>query len=150
MKILRQVEIGVILMPIVFAQPQCYLLFSMKFNHPKLQYCTPLRGSILIQIKLFEPPQLRTMLRNWLSNLLRNEDFATGWNRCNFNANYFRSISMLSFGQYETKSSGPTPFRGSMLMQFKSLEPPQFPPHALQISLKSVEKWKFRDRLKSL
>ena len=37
---------------------------------------------------------------------------------------------MLSSGQYEMKSTEATPFRGSILMQFKSLEPHQFPLHA--------------------
>ena len=48
--------------------------------------------------------------------------------------------SMLSFGQLKMKSSEASPSRGSMLMLFQSLEPPQFPLHALQFALKSVEK----------
>ena len=36
----------------------------------------------------------------------------------------------LSFAQYEMKSSDATPFRGSILMRFGSLEPPQVPLHA--------------------
>ena len=39
---------------------------------------------------------------------------------------------MLSFGQYEMKSSEATLFRGSILNRFKSLEPPQVPLHASQ------------------
>ena len=46
---------------------------------------------------------------------------------------------MLSFGQYEIKSSESTRFRGSILMRFESLEPPQFSLHASQFALKSVE-----------
>ena len=34
--------------------------------------------------------------------------------------------SMLSFSQYELKSSEATRFRSSISMRFKSLEPPQF------------------------
>ena len=37
---------------------------------------------------------------------------------------------MLSFGQYDMKSSDATPFRGSIFMRFGSLEPPQVPLHA--------------------
>ena len=48
--------------------------------------------------------------------------------------------SMLSFSQYELKSSEATRFRGSMLMRFKSLEPPQFLLHASQFAFKSVGK----------
>ena len=33
---------------------------------------------------------------------------------------------MISFGQYEVKSSEAMPFCGSVLMRFKSFEPPQF------------------------
>ena len=47
--------------------------------------------------------------------------------------------SMLSFGQYEMKSSEATPFRGSILMQFNWLEPPQFLLYASQLAFKSVE-----------
>ena len=36
----------------------------------------------------------------------------------------------ISFAQYEMKSSDATPFRGSILMRFGSLEPPQVPLHA--------------------
>ena len=39
-------------------------------------------------------------------------------------------LSLCSFGQYEMKSSEATPFPGSILMPFKSLEPPQYPLHA--------------------
>ena len=38
--------------------------------------------------------------------------------------------SMLSFAQYQIKSSEATPFRGSIVMRYKSLEPPQIPLHA--------------------
>ena len=48
--------------------------------------------------------------------------------------------SMLSFSQYELKSSEATRFRGSISMRFKSLEPPQFLLHASQFVFKSVEK----------
>ena len=37
---------------------------------------------------------------------------------------------ILSFAQYEMKSSDATPFRGSILMRFGSLELPQVPLHA--------------------
>ena len=37
---------------------------------------------------------------------------------------------ILSFAQYEMKSSDATPFRGSILMRVGSLEPPQVPLHA--------------------
>ena len=37
---------------------------------------------------------------------------------------------ILSFAQYEMKSSDATPFRGSILKRFGSLEPPQVPLHA--------------------
>ena len=42
----------------------------------------------------------------------------------------FFSEFILSFAQYEMKSSDATPFRGSILMWFASLEPPQVPLHA--------------------
>ena len=45
---------------------------------------------------------------------------------------------MLSIGQYEMKSSEATPFCGSILMWFRSLEPQQFPLHASQFVFKSV------------
>ena len=48
--------------------------------------------------------------------------------------------SMLSFSQYELKSSEATRFRGSISMRFKSLEPPQILLHASQFALNSVEK----------
>ena len=48
--------------------------------------------------------------------------------------------SMLSFSQYELKSSEATRFRGSILMRFKSLEPPQFILRASQFAFKSVGK----------
>ena len=56
---------------------------------------------------------------------------------------------MLSFGQYEMKSSEPTPFRGSISMRWRSLESPQFPLHASHFAFKSVAKWRFWERLKS-
>ena len=43
---------------------------------------------------------------------------------------FFFAESMLSFGQYEMKSSEATPFLGSILMRCRSLESPQFPLHA--------------------
>ena len=52
----------------------------------------------------------------------------------------FFAQSMLSYGQYELKSSEATPFRGSILLQFKSLESPRFFLHASQLVFKSVEK----------
>ena len=52
----------------------------------------------------------------------------------------FSAESMLSFGQHEMKSSEAMPYRGSILMRFKYLEPPQFPLHASQCAFKSVEK----------
>ena len=48
--------------------------------------------------------------------------------------------SMLSFSQYELKSSEATRFHGSISMQFKLLKPPQFPLHASKLAYKSVEK----------
>ena len=47
---------------------------------------------------------------------------------------------ILYFAQYEMKSSDATPFRGSILMQFGSLEPPQVPLHASQLAFESVKK----------
>ena len=47
---------------------------------------------------------------------------------------------ILSFAQYEMKSSDATPFRGSILMRFESLEPPQVPLHASQLAFESVKK----------
>ena len=47
---------------------------------------------------------------------------------------------ILSFAQYEMKSSDATPFRGSILMRFGSLEPPQSPLHASQLAFESVKK----------
>ena len=52
---------------------------------------------------------------------------------------FFSAESMLTFGQYEMKSSRATPFRESILMRFKSSELPQFL-HASQFAFKSVEK----------
>ena len=49
-------------------------------------------------------------------------------------------ISMLSFSQYELKSSEATRFRGSILMRFKSLKPSQIPLHASKLAFKSIEK----------
>ena len=46
---------------------------------------------------------------------------------------------MLSFGQYEIKSSESSRFHGSILLRFESLEPPQFSLHAPQFAFKSVE-----------
>ena len=51
----------------------------------------------------------------------------------------FLGRSMLSFAQYEMKSSEATPFRGSIFMRFVSLELPQVPLHA-SLASKSVEK----------
>ena len=48
--------------------------------------------------------------------------------------------SMLSFSQYELKSSEATRFRGSISMRFKTLEPPQILLNASQFALNSVEK----------
>ena len=56
---------------------------------------------------------------------------------------------MLSFGQYEMKSSEASPFQGSILMQFGLLEPPQFRLHALTFVFKSVAKGRFWEGLKS-
>ena len=47
---------------------------------------------------------------------------------------------MLSFGQYEMKSSEAARFRGSIFMRFKLLEPPQFLLHTSEFAFKSVEK----------
>ena len=47
---------------------------------------------------------------------------------------------ILSFAQYEMKSSDPTPFRGSILMWFGLLEPPQVPLYASQLAFESVKK----------
>ena len=47
---------------------------------------------------------------------------------------------ILSFAQYEMKSSDATPFRGSILMLFGSLKPPQVPLHASQLAFESVKK----------
>ena len=41
------------------------------------------------------------------------------------------------------------PFRGSIWMKFKSLEPPRCLPHVFQITFKSDAKWRFRESLKS-
>ena len=53
---------------------------------------------------------------------------------------FFFTRSMLSFAQYEMKSSEATPCRGSILMRFILLEPPQVLLHAFQFASKSVEK----------
>ena len=42
--------------------------------------------------------------------------------------------SMLSFAQYKMKKSEATPFRGSILMRFVLLEPPQVLLHAFQFA----------------
>ena len=55
---------------------------------------------------------------------------------------------ILSFAQYEMKSSDATPFRGSILMRFRLLEPPQVLLHAPQFAFKSVKKGIFCNRLK--
>ena len=47
---------------------------------------------------------------------------------------------ILSFAQYEMKSSEATSFRGSILMRFGLLEPPQVPLHASQLAFESVKK----------
>ena len=47
---------------------------------------------------------------------------------------------ILSFAQYEMKSSDATPFRGSILMQFGLLEPPQVLLHASQLAFESFKK----------
>ena len=47
---------------------------------------------------------------------------------------------ILSFAQYEMKSSDATPFCGSILMRFGLLEPPQVPLHASQLAFESVKK----------
>ena len=47
---------------------------------------------------------------------------------------------ILSFAQYEMKSSDATPFRGSILMRFGLLEPPQGPLHASQLAFESFKK----------
>ena len=52
----------------------------------------------------------------------------------------FFARSKLSFAQYEIKSSKITTCRGSFLMRFVSLEPPQFLLHASRFAFKSVEK----------
>ena len=65
------------------------------------------------------------MLLNLLSNLLRIEDFETGF---------------LSFGQCEIKSFEAMPFRGSILMRCFSFELPQFPLPASQFAFQSVAK----------
>ena len=46
----------------------------------------------------------------------------------------------ISFAQYEMKSSEATPFRGSILMRFGLLEPPQVPLHASQLAFESFKK----------
>ena len=53
---------------------------------------------------------------------------------------FFFTRSILSFAQYEMKSSQATPFRGSILMKSISLEPPQVLLHGSQFASKSVEK----------
>ena len=47
---------------------------------------------------------------------------------------------ILSFAQYEMKSSDATPFRGSILMRLGLLEPPQVPLHASQLAFESFKK----------
>ena len=45
---------------------------------------------------------------------------------------------ILSFAQYEMKSSDATPFHGSILMRFGLLESQQFPLHASQFAFKNL------------
>ena len=47
---------------------------------------------------------------------------------------------ILSFAQYDMKSSDATPFRGSILMRFGLLEAPQVPLHASQLAFESFKK----------
>ena len=47
---------------------------------------------------------------------------------------------ILSFAQYEMKSSDATHSRGSILMRFGLLEPPQVTLHASQLAFESVKK----------
>ena len=56
-----------------------------------------------------------------------------------FNAIFF-ARSMLSFAQYEIKSSKIMTFRRSILMRFVSLESPQVLLHASSFAFTSVEK----------
>ena len=79
------------------------------------------------------------MLPNFFLNLLRNEDFARGRNRCNFNANHFLLSQCYLLVSMNKKS---TRFHGSILMWLESLEPPQpqqFSLHASQFAFKYVE-----------
>ena len=52
----------------------------------------------------------------------------------------FFAESMLYFAQYELKSSEATPLRGSILMRFGFLEPPQVPLQASQLAFESFKK----------
>ena len=47
---------------------------------------------------------------------------------------------ILSFAQYEMKSSDATPLRGSILMRFGCLELPQVPLQASQLAYESFKK----------
>ena len=78
------------------------------------------------------------MLLNLFSNLLRNENLREVEIAAILMPIFFAQ-SMLSFGQYEIKSSESTRFRGSILMRLESLEPPQFSLHASQFAFKYVE-----------
>ena len=72
MKILRQVEF-VSCMPIFFAQSMLsYGQYELKSSE-----AAPFCGSILMRFKSLEPPNFFYMLLDSLSNLLRNNDFAT-------------------------------------------------------------------------
>ena len=110
---------------------------------------TRFHGSILMRFKSLEPPQFTLHASQFAFKSVEIEDLAAGWNCGDFYANFFCSISMLSFGQYDMKSSKATPFRGSILMRCRSLGSPQFFLHASQFAFKSVAKWRFWERLKS-
>ena len=129
-KSLRQVEI-------VFFFAESMLSFGQ--YEIKSSEATLFRGSFLLRL---EPTQVPLHASQFALKSVEKWRFCYRLKNVIVMPN-LSAQSMLSFGQYEMKSSEATPFRGSISMQFKWLEPPQFPLHASQFAFKSVEKWKF-------
>ena len=140
MNILRQVEI-VIFMAFFFAE----LIPSFAQYEMKASEAMPFRGSILKRIvRTATSSSTRFPIYFRICeemNILRQVEIVI------FMAIFFAE-SMLYFAQYERKSSEATPFRGSILMRFRLLEPPQVLLHAPQFAFKSVKKGIFCNRLK--
>ena len=73
-KILRQVEIVVILISIFFAQ---YMLCFGQYEIKSYE-ATPLPGSILMRFKPLEPPQFSLHASQFAFKFVEIENFATG------------------------------------------------------------------------